>query len=71
MKTKEISVILATHIAFNEMPKIFHILSLVSRVRNIVGNEHVMDGNITRRLRELRSWHKINYKVIKKFYHKK
>lgn len=54
----------ATRLAFNQQRNIFHVLDLVRSVRRITGREHLMDGTILRRLRELREDGKIAYTIF-------
>jgi hypothetical protein len=54
----------ATLKAYNDMPDEFHILQLCKKVKVIIGRQHLMDGSITRRLRELREDGVIRYDVV-------
>lgn len=56
----------ATKTAFNEMPDTFHILQLCRKVKAITGRPELMDGTITRKLRELREDEQIRYQVTEK-----
>ena len=53
----------ATLQAFNEMPDEFHILMLCRKVKGLLHRPNLMDGSITRRLRELREDGTIRYKI--------
>ena len=50
--------------SFEELPNEFSLLSLIAEARQKTGRPYLTDGTITRRLRELRSEGKINFKVI-------
>ena len=54
----------ATLLAFNKQREFFPILDLVREVRAITVRDHLMDGTILRRLRELREDGRINYEVF-------
>ena len=56
----------ATKIAFSQMPDTFHILQLCRKVKAITHRPDLMDGTITRKLRELREDHTIRYEVVEK-----
>jgi hypothetical protein len=56
----------ATHKAFIDMPDLFHVLMLCRKVKQITGRQHLMDGTITRKLRELRSDGTIRYELTDK-----
>lgn len=56
----------ATRTAFDQMPDTFHILQLCRKVKAITGRDNLMDGTITRKLRELREDHAIRYEVVEK-----
>lgn len=62
-KSKAMTVKEATLQAFNEMPEEFHILQLCRKVKNITHRPNLMDGTITRKLRELREDGQITYEV--------
>lgn len=64
VKEKKITVSEAVKIAFSEMGKEFSILSLVSRVRDIVGRPSLMDGTVTKELRNARKDSELDYEVI-------
>lgn len=63
-KEKKITVIEATEIAFSRMAVEFHVIDLVNEVRSITERPHLMDGTVTRDLRDLKVLGKINYEVI-------
>jgi len=54
----------ATKEAYGEMATEFSILKIISRTRELTERPYLTDGTITRRLRELREDHLINYDVI-------
>lgn len=54
----------ATRLAFNQQKQFFPVMDLIRAVRAITGREHLMDGTILRRLRELREDGFINYEVF-------
>lgn len=56
----------ATYQAFNDMPEEFHILQLCRKVKGITHRPNLMDGTITRKLRELREEEKIRYRITNK-----
>jgi len=65
----------ATAIAFKEMPERFQSINLVMMARSIMGRPSCSDGNILRRLRELRAEapQAYNYRCIdteRSIYHK-
>ena len=63
----------AVAIAFAEMNGEFHILELCQKVKRITGRPHLMDGTITRKLRELKQDGQIKYELSdrrKSFYKK-
>ncbi len=55
MKKGEISVRSAASMAFDDMKPIFTIRTFINRVRSITLPYYPLDGNIQRRLRELRA----------------
>lgn len=61
MKNTRICVRQATLKAYKSMPGKFPGIILISVTRKMLGNNKVYDGNILRRLRELRSADIINY----------
>ena len=56
----------ATKIAFDQMPETFHILMLCRKVNGITHRSNLMDGTITRKLRELREDERIRYRLTNK-----
>ena len=57
----------------NHMDEHFYVADLVRFVRKEIGRPYLMDGTVTRRLRELKGQGRINYKVLdsrKAFYKK-
>ena len=64
VKAKKITVKTAVLESFEEFLPVFRLLSLIADVRQKTGRPYLTDGTITRRLRELRSEGKINFKVI-------
>lgn len=56
-----ISVKEATRQAFELMPDEFNGFQLVAQTKKLLGNPHVFDSNITRRLRDLRKDNPQNY----------
>ena len=54
----------ATYDAFNLLGNEFPLLELIRWTRTFIERPYLTDGTITRRLRELRADHLINYKVI-------
>lgn len=56
----------ATKKAFDQMPETFHILQLCRKVKDITHRPNLMDGTITRKLRELREDEQIKYEVVQK-----
>lgn len=74
VKEKKITVSEAVKIAFSEMGSEFSILALVDRTRAIVERPALMDGTITKELRDARGKEKcLDYEIIdqnKAIYHK-
>ena len=64
VKAKKLTVKTMVLESFEELPDEFSLLYLIVKVRQKVGRAYLTDGTITRRLRELRSEGKINFKVI-------
>lgn len=56
----------ATKQAFILMPDTFHILQLCRKVKAICNRPDLMDGTITRKMRELREKKHIRYEVVEK-----
>jgi len=56
----------AVLIAFREMHTEFHILQLCRRVKIIINRPNLMDGTITRKMRELKVEGTIKYEVSNK-----
>lgn len=49
--------------AYDNMPEEFHVLALCRSVRDVTGRQYVMDGTITRLLRDLRSEKALDYEI--------
>jgi len=56
----------ATKTAFDQMPETFHILMLCRKVKGLTHRSNLMDGTITRKLRQLREDSIIKYEVVQK-----
>lgn len=63
MSEQKITVKQAVEMAFKDMPPEFHILQLCRRVKGITHRPHLMDGTITRKMRELKNEGAIVYDV--------
>ena len=61
---EKVTVIKAVESSFSELPPEFHLLDLIAKTRQKTGRPYLTDGTITRRLRELREYTRINFKVI-------
>jgi len=65
------TVLAATLLAYNQIQgEEFHVLALVTRVRSICERDNLMDGTITKRLRELREDGVIDYEYVNMKYRK-
>lgn len=63
MSQPKITVKKAVEMAFKEMPVEFHILQLCRKVKSITSRPYLMDGTITRKMRELKEEGAIRYDV--------
>lgn len=64
VKEKKITVAEATLIAFTRMGQEFHVINLVAEVRLITERPALMDGTVTRALRDAKQSGQIDYDVI-------
>jgi len=64
VKEKKMTVAEAVKIAFSEMGKEFSILTLVHRTRELLDRPSLMDGTVTKELRNARKGTELDYEVI-------